>query len=135
MAVKNKELFFSWLKKYGSRKILLGADVKEEKIAIGGWLETTDISIFDFIKDNMQEGVSTVFCTDISKDGLLQGPSIALYKKIKKEFANLHLIASGGVSTYSDLEELEKTGCSGVIVGKAIYEERITMQQLKEYIN
>lgn len=135
VAVKNKELYFTWLKKYGAAKILLGADVKEEKIAIGGWLETTDVSIFDFIKDNMKEGISTIFCTDISKDGLLQGPSIELYKKIKQEFVNLHLIASGGVSTYADLEALEKTGCSGVIVGKAIYEERITMKQLKEYIN
>ena len=83
----------------------------------------------------MKEGISTIFCTDISKDGLLQGPSIELYKKIKQEFVNLHLIASGGVSTYADLEALEKTGCSGVIVGKAIYEERITMQELKQYIN
>ena len=135
IAVKNKELFFTWLKKYGADKILLGADVKEDKIAIGGWLETTDISIFGFIKENMKEGVTTIFCTDISKDGLLQGPSIELYTKIKKEFVNLQLIASGGVSTYTDLEELKKIGCSGVIVGKAIYEERITMQQLKEYIN
>lgn len=135
IAVKNKELFFTWLKKYGADKILLGADVKEDKIAIGGWLETTDISIFGFIKENMKEGVTTIFCTDISKDGLLQGPSIELYTKIKKEFVNLQLIASGGVSTYSDLEELKKIGCSGVIVGKAIYEERITMKQLKEYIN
>lgn len=135
IAVKNKELFFTWLKKYGADKILLGADVKEDKIAIGGWLETTDISIFGFIKENMKEGVTTIFCTDISKDGLLQGPSIELYTKIKKEFVNLQLIASGGVSTYTDLEELKKIGCSGVIVGKAIYEERITMKQLKEYIN
>lgn len=135
VAVKNKELFFAWLKKYGPDKILLGADVKEEKIAIGGWLETTDVSIFDFIRDNMKQGVSTIFCTDISKDGLLQGPSLVLYEKIKKKFTNLHLIASGGVSAYSDLEALEKTGCAGVIVGKAIYEERITMQQLKQYIN
>lgn len=135
VAVKNKELFFSWLKKYGAAKILLGADVKEEKIAIGGWLETTDISIFDFIKEHMAEGVATIFCTDISKDGLLQGPSTELYKRIKEKFKNLQLIASGGVSTYSDLEELQAVGCSGVIVGKAIYEGRISMQQLKEYMN
>jgi phosphoribosylformimino-5-aminoimidazole carboxamide ribotide isomerase len=135
MAVKNKELFFTWLKKYGANRILLGADVKEEKIAIGGWLETTNISIFDFIKENMAEGITTIFCTDISKDGLLQGPSLELYEKIKQEFTNLQLIASGGVSEYGDLEALEKIGCSGVIVGKAIYEERITMQQLTQYIN
>jgi len=135
MAVKNKELFFTWLKKYGANRILLGADVKEEKIAIGGWLETTNISIFDFIKENMAEGITTIFCTDISKDGLLQGPSLELYEKIKQEFTNLQLIASGGVSEYGDLEALERIGCSGVIVGKAIYEERITMQQLTQYIN
>ena len=135
IAVKNKALFFSWLKKYGADKILLGADVKEDKIAVGGWLETTTISIFDFLEENMKEGVDTVFCTDISKDGLLQGPSVELYKKIKEKFNQLRLIASGGVSTFADLEALEEIGCYGVIVGKAIYEKRITMKQLEMYVN
>ncbi|HET6227640.1 MAG TPA: 1-(5-phosphoribosyl)-5-[(5-phosphoribosylamino)methylideneamino]imidazole-4-carboxamide isomerase [Bacteroidia bacterium] len=135
IAVKNKELFFTWLKKYGAGKILLGADVKEEKIAIGGWLETTDISIFDFIKEHMAEGVTTIFCTDISKDGLLQGPSLELYKRIKEKYKNLQLIASGGVSEYADLDALAKIECAGVIVGKAIYEGRISMKQLQEFNN
>jgi phosphoribosylformimino-5-aminoimidazole carboxamide ribotide isomerase len=135
MAVKNKELFFEWVHKYGANKILLGADVKEEKIAIGGWLETTDISIFEFIKQNMQKGITTIFCTDISKDGLLQGPSTELYKKIKEEFPSLHLIASGGVAAASDLDVLKEINCSGAIVGKAIYEGRITMKQLMRYVN
>ena len=134
MAVKNKTLFFSWLKKYGPDKILLGADVKNEKIAIGGWLESTDISIFDFIKENMEHGVTTLFCTDISKDGLLQGPSIYLYKKIIEKFPKLNLIASGGVSQLSDLEELKNIGCSAAIIGKAYYEERITEKELQNFI-
>jgi phosphoribosylformimino-5-aminoimidazole carboxamide ribotide isomerase len=134
IAVKNKELFFDWIRKYGANRILLGADVKEEKIAIGGWLETTDISIFDFMTENMKQGIDTVFCTDISKDGLLQGPSIALYKKIKLKFPALNLIASGGVAGVEDLEELKEVSCSGAIVGKAIYEGRISMNQLKQYV-
>ena len=134
IAVKNKELFFSWLKKYGSKKIFLGADVKNEKLAIGGWLETTNISIFDFIEENLSEGIKHVFCTDISKDGLLQGPSIDLYKNILTKFPQLKLTASGGVSQLSDLEALKKIGCAGAIVGKAIYEGRITMNELKTFI-
>lgn len=134
VAVKDKELFFSWLKKYGSKKILLGADVKEEKIAISGWLENTEINIFDFIKENTTEGVKTIFCTDISKDGLLQGASFDLYKKIIEQFAELNLIASGGVSSLTDLDTLKLAGCSGAIVGKAIYEGRISMDELKKYI-
>ncbi|MGQ0829696.1 MAG: 1-(5-phosphoribosyl)-5-[(5-phosphoribosylamino)methylideneamino]imidazole-4-carboxamide isomerase [Bacteroidota bacterium] len=135
IALKDKELFFSWLHKYSSSKILLGADVKSEKIAVGGWLETTDVSVFDFIKENMEQGVKNIFCTDISKDGLLQGPSIDLYKKIIEQFSKINLIASGGVASVKDLEELEKIGCSAAIVGKAIYEEKITIQELKQFIN
>ena len=134
IAVKDKELFFSWLHKYGSRKILLGADAKGKKIAVGGWLETTDILVFDFIKENIDQGVETVFCTDISKDGLLEGPSIELYKKIIEQFPKLNLIASGGVASVKDLEELKNIGCSGAIVGKALYEERITIDELKRFV-
>ena len=134
VAVKNKELFFSWIKKYSAEKIFLGADVKNEKIAVGGWLETTNISVFDFIEENIKEGIVNIFCTDISKDGLLQGPSIDLYRSILTKFPTLNLTASGGVSQLSDLEELKKIGCSGAIVGKAIYEGRITMDQLKKLI-
>ncbi len=134
IAVKEKELFFSWIKKYGADKILLGADVKGENIAVGGWLETTKLNVFDFIGENIANGIETAFCTDISKDGLLQGSSVELYEKIIKQFPVLKLIASGGVSSLSDLDELKAIGCSGVIVGKAIYEEKISMKELKSYI-
>lgn len=135
IAVKDKELFFSWLHKYGSAKILLGADVKNEKIAVSGWLETTNVSIFDFLKENMEQGVINIFCTDIAKDGLLQGPSIDLYRKIIMQFSKINLIASGGVASIKDLEELKKIGCTAAIVGKAIYEQKITIQELKQFIN
>ncbi|MBL7890474.1 MAG: 1-(5-phosphoribosyl)-5-[(5-phosphoribosylamino)methylideneamino]imidazole-4-carboxamide isomerase [Bacteroidia bacterium] len=135
IAVKNKELFFSWLQKYGANKIMLGADVKDEKIAVSGWLESTDITIFDFMEENIQQGVSNIFCTDISKDGLLQGPSSELYKKIIGRFKNINFIASGGVSCIKDVEELNAIGCNAVIVGKAIYEGKITITELKKYVN
>jgi phosphoribosylformimino-5-aminoimidazole carboxamide ribotide isomerase len=134
IAVKNNELFFSWVKKYGAEKIFLGADVKNEKIAVGGWLETTNVSIYDFIEENLKEGIKQVFCTDISKDGLLQGPSFDLYKNMLTKFPALNLTASGGVSQLSDLNELKKIGCTGAIVGKAIYEGRITMNELKTFL-
>lgn len=134
IAVKNKELFFSWVEKYGAEKLFLGADVKHEKIAIDGWLETTNVSIYDFIEENLTEGIKYVFCTDISKDGLLQGPSIDLYKNILSKFSSLNLTASGGVSKLEDLVELKNIGCSSAIVGKAIYEGRITMNELKTFL-
>lgn len=134
IAVKNKDLFFTWIKKYGADKLFLGADVKSEKIAIGGWLETTNVSIYNFIEENLTEGIKHIFCTDISKDGLLQGPSIDLYKNMLAKFPKLNLTASGGVSQLCDLEELKRIGCSGAIVGKAIYEGRITMNELKKFI-
>jgi phosphoribosylformimino-5-aminoimidazole carboxamide ribotide isomerase len=134
IAVKDPELFFGWVKKYGADKIFLGADVKEEKIAVGGWLETTELSIFDFLASNIEQGVHHVFCTDIAKDGLLQGPSTDLYKKILERFPQIDFVASGGVSTMADVHALEEAGCNGVIVGKAIYEERITMKELEAYL-
>lgn len=135
LAVKNKVLFHSWIKQYGSNSILLGADVKDEKIAIGGWLESTDIAIIDFIDEHSKAGISSVFCTDISKDGMLEGPSIDLYRKIMEKFPMLKLIASGGVSSMADLEKLDQIGCSGVIVGKAIYENRIKLTDLKTFLS
>lgn len=134
IAVKDPELFFGWVKKYGAEKIFLGADVKEEKIAVGGWLETTELSVFDFLESNIQQGVQNIFCTDIAKDGLLQGPSIPLYKKILERFPQITFIASGGVSEMADVHALEEAGCSGVIVGKAIYEDKITMKELEAYL-
>lgn len=135
LAVKEPELFFDWIEKYGPGKIMLGADVNNDKIAIGGWLKTTDINVIDFIKINYLKGIKNVFCTDISKDGMLQGPSLDLYMKIMREIQGLKLVASGGVSGIEDIKALEKIGCGGVIVGKAIYEGRITIRELKEFIN
>jgi phosphoribosylformimino-5-aminoimidazole carboxamide ribotide isomerase len=133
LAVKNEFEFVKWLLQYGAEKFLLGADVKDEKITVGGWLETTDISIYDFLKKYIDHGVQQVFCTDVSKDGLLAGPSVDLYKNIIGRFPKLHFIASGGVSSLKDLEDLEAIGCSGAIVGKAIYENRITLDDLKKF--
>lgn len=134
IAVKDEALFCTWLESFGADKFLLGADVKEEKIAVGGWLETTSIWIYDFIEKYMAKGVHQLFCTDVSKDGRLEGPSIDLYKNIMTRFPSLHFIASGGVSNLNDLEELQTIGCSGAIVGKAIYENRITLEELKRFI-
>jgi phosphoribosylformimino-5-aminoimidazole carboxamide ribotide isomerase len=133
LAVKNEFEFVKWLLQYGAEKFLLGADVKDEKITVGGWLETTDISIYDFLQKYLGHGVQQVFCTDVSKDGLLAGPSVELYKKILERFPSLHFIASGGVSSMADLESLAEIGCSGAIVGKAIYENRITLDDLKKF--
>lgn len=131
MAVKHPETMQSWMDQYGAEKFLLGADVKGEKIAVGGWLETTGVNIFDFIDDYVKRGIQQVFCTDVSKDGLLAGPSLDLYRKILERFSDLHFIASGGVSSMEDLEQLKEIGCKGAIVGKAIYEGRIAVQHLK----
>ena len=133
MAVKNELEFTGWLKQFGADKFLLGADVKEEKIAVGGWLETTDIVVYDFIRKYIDHGVQQIFCTDVSKDGKLEGPAVDLYKEIIGKFPNLHFIASGGVSGMKDVETLQNIGCSGVIIGKAIYENRISLGDLQKF--
>lgn len=133
IAVKNEDLLTYWISLYGAETFLLGADVKDEFIAINGWFDITDISIFDFIEKYTKKGIQQIFCTDVSKDGLLAGPSIELYKKIKQKFPDLFFIASGGVSKMEDLEELSAIGCGGAIVGKAIYEDRITLEDLKAF--
>jgi phosphoribosylformimino-5-aminoimidazole carboxamide ribotide isomerase len=133
IAVKNPDLFDSWVEKYGGDRVILGADAKDKKIAISGWQETTSLDLIDFIKDYHAKGVSYVICTDVAKDGLLQGPSIDLYKEILEEISGIKLIASGGVSDIKDLEKLEAIGVFGVIVGKAYYEGRITLTQLAEF--
>ena len=132
IAVKNEALFTTWLEKFGAGKFFIGADVKDEKITISGWTEQTDLGVFDFIRKYMDKGISQVFCTDVSKDGALAGPSVSLYETIVKEFPSLHFVASGGVSSLNDLELLEKAGCSGVIIGKAIYEGRISLKELQK---
>ena len=133
LAVKSPLVFEEWLSRFGAQTFLLGADVYEEKIAIGGWIEKTNIDIIAFVQSYMDKGVSQIFCTDIQKDGKLQGPSIELYKKIIKQFPTLQLIASGGVSQLLDLEALRTIGCSGAIVGKAIYENKISLKQLSDF--
>ncbi|WP_353777589.1 1-(5-phosphoribosyl)-5-[(5-phosphoribosylamino)methylideneamino]imidazole-4-carboxamide isomerase [Winogradskyella sp. 3972H.M.0a.05] len=141
IAVKNPETFKQWIQYYGSDKIILGADCKDETIAVSGWLEESNERVVPFIKKYQAEGVSYVICTDISKDGMLQGPSFDLYRKIINECHSEHseesikLIASGGISEFDELPRLEALGCEGVIIGKAIYENRITLKELECYIN
>jgi phosphoribosylformimino-5-aminoimidazole carboxamide ribotide isomerase len=132
VAVKESEKFFVWLDKYGSDKILLGADVRDKKLAINGWQTDTELEIIPFLKDYFNKGVTQAFCTDISKDGVLEGTSNELYSEILGHLPKLKLIASGGVSKIEDVYELEKVGCSGVIIGKAIYEGRINLEELRE---
>ena len=131
IAVKNEFEFVKWLMIFGADKFLLGADVKDKMIAIHGWLETSDKSIFDFIKNYIDKGVQQIFCTDVSKDGKLEGPSTDIYKEIIAKFPGLYFIASGGVASIKDLELLREIGCKGVIIGKAIYENRISLAELK----
>lgn len=130
IAVKNEQELVRWFSLFGAGLFLLGADVKEEKIAIAGWAETTDIWVYDFIENFVQQGVKQLFCTDVSKDGKLEGPSTELYKNIIQKFPALHFIASGGVSSIDDVYALRDAGCSGVIIGKAIYEGRIRIEEL-----
>ncbi len=131
MAVKDEATFSDWIESYGADRFFLGADVKEEKIAVSGWLETTDIWVYDFIEKYTQKGLKNIFCTDVSKDGLLEGPSMDLYKTIIEQFPDIYFVASGGVSDMEDLEELKKIGCKGAIVGKAIYEGRVKIEDLR----
>ncbi len=133
LAVNNRVVFEEWIERFGADVFMLGADVFEEKIAIGGWIEKTNIDVFEFIQSYMNKGITQIFCTDIQKDGKLAGPSINLYKKIIQQFPALHLIASGGVSNMGDLQSLQAIGCSGAIVGKAIYENRITLEELARF--
>lgn len=130
IAVKSPETFDRWIAEFGPDKFFLGADVRDGKIAVSGWLEQTDIDLVEFIRAHMLKRISHVFCTDISKDGLLEGPSIALYKSLLAQNPGLRLVASGGVSSLDDIRTLDDIGCDGVIVGKAIYEGRITLSEL-----
>lgn len=134
VAIKNPSLFDGWIGKYGSEKIILGADAKNKKIAVGGWEETTTVDLIPFIKEYVAKGISYVICTDVAKDGLLQGPSTELYQEILQEIPGLNLIASGGVSSVKDLEELEKIGVYGTIVGKAYYEGRVSLEELAAFV-
>lgn len=133
MAVANPTLFLSWVKTYGADRFFLGADVKDNHIAVNGWMQTSNIAIESFISDYLAQGISNIFCTDVSKDGRLEGPSTALYQSLIQLFPNLNLVASGGVSSLQDLETLKAIGCAGVIVGKAIYENRISLESLQQF--
>lgn len=130
LAVKHPELLEEWLMEFGADKFLIGADVLEGKIKISGWLEDGGIDVFTFIGKMIGLGATNIFCTDISKDGAMEGPSVELYKQIMEQHPEINLIASGGVTTMDDVMELKEIGCSGAIIGKAIYEGNISLQQL-----
>lgn len=130
IAAKDPDLVFKWIEKYGADKIILGADVINEKIAISGWQEDSGLELMPFLKNYLDKGVEYCICTDVSKDGMLQGPSFNLYNRIQAQFPDLKLIASGGVSNMEDLERLREQRVYGAIVGKAYYEGRITLEEL-----
>ena len=134
VAVKNPELFLETLEKYGKEKIILGADAKKEKIAVSGWLEESETNIYDFIKEKTEDGIQYIISTDIDKDGMLEGPSFDLYEKIIAENPNIKLIASGGITSTNNLVQLNSIGCEGAIIGKALYENRITFNDLKPFL-
>lgn len=134
VAVKEPQRFEKWLETYGQEKIILGADAKDEKIAINGWKEDSSINLFSFLDDYIKKGVTKVLCTDISKDGMLEGPSVDLYKKIMETYPDLHLIASGGVSSVDDICRLEEAGIPAVVFGKALYEGKINLKDLYRFI-
>ena len=130
VAVKDPDLFLGWLRQYGSERIILGSDFKDGKIAVSGWQEQSERELMPFLADYMDKGVRYTICTDVSKDGLLQGSAVALYREIRAEFTGLNLIASGGITSMEELEELHDIGCYGAIIGKAIYEGYLTMADL-----
>jgi phosphoribosylformimino-5-aminoimidazole carboxamide ribotide isomerase len=142
IAVKDKSTFTNWIETYGANKIILGADALDEKVAVSGWQEESKEELIPFIQSYYKKGIQYVICTDISKDGMLEGPSFELYKKIINETSvtlsgvekHLKLIASGGISTFDELPKLAELGCEGTIIGKAIYENRISLKQLETYI-
>ncbi|MFI8603961.1 1-(5-phosphoribosyl)-5-[(5-phosphoribosylamino)methylideneamino]imidazole-4-carboxamide isomerase [Cellulophaga baltica] len=140
IAVKDQNTFLGWIETYGAEKIILGADALHEKVAVSGWQEDSKEDLIPFIQAYQQKGIVFVICTDISKDGMLQGPSFELYERILNETSKgadsrgINLIASGGISTFDELPKLAELGCEGTIIGKAIYENRISLKQLEDYI-
>ncbi|WP_336688985.1 MULTISPECIES: 1-(5-phosphoribosyl)-5-[(5-phosphoribosylamino)methylideneamino]imidazole-4-carboxamide isomerase [unclassified Chryseobacterium] len=133
IAVQDPDFCFDLIEKYGSDKIILGADCENRKIKTSGWLEESELDVIDFILQYKNKGIKNVICTDISKDGMLQGASNELYREIVEK-TEVQLIASGGISCIEDVEQMKKIGCSGTIIGKAIYERRISLQQLQNFI-
>lgn len=134
IAVKEPEVFEQWIETYGSEKIILGADVQGDRIATNGWLETSEHRLVDFVKDYHTKGIQYVICTDISKDGMLEGPSFEVYADLLAAQSGIKLIASGGISSFDELPRLAAMGCEGTIIGKAIYENRITLAALENFI-
>ena len=135
IAVKDTETFCRWLSFYGSERIILGADAKDKKVAVSGWKENSDLELLPFISAYVERGISKVICTDISKDGMLQGPAVELYQEILEQHPSLHLIASGGVGSMDDIKRLEEAEVPAVIFGKALYEGRITLKEIEDYVS
>lgn len=134
IAVKERETFLQWLRKYGSDKIILGADAKDGKVAVSGWLEATEFPVVDFISGYYKQGIKKVISTDISRDGMLSGPSFELYSEIMKTLPEVEIIASGGIASMDDILRLNEMGIPGVITGKAIYENRITLKEIEKFL-
>ncbi|MBB6459004.1 1-(5-phosphoribosyl)-5-[(5-phosphoribosylamino)methylideneamino]imidazole-4-carboxamide isomerase [Flammeovirga kamogawensis] len=135
IAVKEPEKFTSWIEKFGSDRMILAADAKDKMIAVSGWQEDSKLPLFDYLKDYTAKGITKVLCTDISKDGMMQGPNTALYKEVMAEFPNIELIASGGVSKFDDLIALEEAYIPSVVVGKAIYENTISIEDIYSHMS
>lgn len=133
IAVKEKEIFLSWIENYGSEKIILGADAKDGMIAVAGWMEATELSVIDFIKNYHQEGIQKVISTDIGRDGMLTGPAFDLYAEILNTLPEIEIIASGGIASMDDIWKLNEMGISGVITGKAIYEGKIDLKEIERF--
>ncbi|MEN0048528.1 MAG: 1-(5-phosphoribosyl)-5-[(5-phosphoribosylamino)methylideneamino]imidazole-4-carboxamide isomerase [Bacteroidota bacterium] len=133
VAVKQPDIFEAWISKYGGEKIILGSDVINRKIAVSGWQEESQLELMPFLENYIQKGIQSTICTDVAKDGMLEGTALELYKEIRSEFPDLKLIASGGVASADDLHQLKAIDCFGVIVGKAIYEQKITLKQISAF--
>lgn len=134
IAVKDKNLLINWLEKYGTEKIILCTDVLDKKIAINGWQKVTEVNIFEFLDGYLTEGIKNILCTDISKDGMLQGVSLELYTELKEKFPSMYLIASGGVTRILDIDKLNEVGVEAVVIGKALYENSIKINDLKKFV-
>lgn len=134
VAVKDPDLFTRWLEQYGSEKIILGSDVKNGRVAVSGWQEESQLELLPFLQEYLSKGVRYTICTDVSKDGLLAGTALDLYRQLRASFPELQLIASGGVTTMEEVIKLGEIGCFGVIIGKAIYEGKISLKELEQYM-
>lgn len=134
VASTSPELFLSWIDKYGTDKIILGADVRNGMISINGWKEDSQYSLFDFLDKYIEAGIINILCTEISRDGMLEGPATDLYKEIMQRYPNINLIASGGISCIKDIEVLDDNGIPSVVFGKAMYEERISMADIRNWL-